>query len=421
MTRFQKPAASFTRQLATFAELCVARGINLQHDQELIVTAPLEAAPLVHAITRSAYARGGKSVTCLYEDPQLIRDQLTEAGMQSLDYAPEGIHRGVLEGMRSGAARLQIVGPYPDLLSGISVDRIARAHRARTLALRAEEKMFARSEINWCMVPFVTTAWAQRVFPEHPEDLARERLWDALFDSARISDLNPFEMWDAHLQQLNARRAALQSRSFRSLRFFDGETDLIVKLAEGHQWIGGSTIAANGVDGVQKIPAEEIFTTLDWDGAQGKVLLSRPIALAGTVVENLHAEFDRGVLTKLSADRGLETFERLVADDERARRLGEVGLVPASSRLARAGIRFWNPLLDRNSASHLAFGTSRNRPNQPENESADERTVHIDCMFGSDSMDVDGITQAGEVLPLMRAGEFVEFESAACNLATTPA
>ena len=54
------------------------RGVNLQRQQELIVSAPLEASALVHQIACCGYARGAKSVTCLYEDPVLIRDHLTK-------------------------------------------------------------------------------------------------------------------------------------------------------------------------------------------------------------------------------------------------------------------------------------------------------------------------------------------------------
>jgi leucyl aminopeptidase (aminopeptidase T) len=37
----------------------------------------------------------------------------------------------------------------------------------------------------------------------------------------------------------------------------------------------------------------------------------------------------------------------------------------------------------------------------------DEGVIHIDCMFGNEATQVDGVTGAGSVVPVMRNGEFV--------------
>ena len=59
----------FAEQLAKLADLAVCMAVNLQPDQELIVTAPLEARKLVHYVTKSAYQRGARLVTCLTTIP----------------------------------------------------------------------------------------------------------------------------------------------------------------------------------------------------------------------------------------------------------------------------------------------------------------------------------------------------------------
>jgi aminopeptidase len=395
----------FAPRLAALAELCVTRGVNLQPQQELIVSAPLEAAGLVRQVAHCAYAHGAKSVTCLYEDPALVREHLAGSA-QALDYAPVWLHRGIAEGLRAGAARLRIVGPYPDILSCVPADRIARAHCALADALRAEEA--ASSAVNWSVAPFVTGSWAKQVFPGEAEEQARRMLWNAVFQGTRVVDADPLQAWDTGILALNARRDALQSRGFRYLRFFDGRTDLRLELAEGHRWTGGSVVANNGVEGIRSIPSEEVFTALRGNGTVGRVFFSRPLALGGVLVEDLYAEFKHGSVTTLRASRGLETFERLIAGDEGARRLGEVGLVPAHSRLASAGLLFWNPLLDRNAASHVAFGQSPSSALQRlEHSVANESAMHIDCMLGHPSMQVDGITPTGSAIPVMREGAFV--------------
>jgi aminopeptidase len=405
--------SDFDRRLAALAELCVARGVNLQRGQELIVSAPLDAAALVRQVARRAYARGSKSVTCVYEDPLLIRDHIVEADIDALAYAPEWMYRGMAEGLGAGAARLQIVGPYPDLLSGVATDRIIRAHGALAHASRAVAPLIAAAAINWSVVPIVTRSWARHVFPDAPEEAAQRQLWGIVFDVTRASDAEPLQAFDAHLRALDARREGLQRRDFRSLRFFDGTTDLRVDLADGHRWLGGTVVAANGVAGVQSIPTEEVFTALRGDAAHGHVLFSRPLALGGAVVENLYAVFDHGALMTTTADRGLEAFQQLIAADGGAGKLGEVGLVPASSRVARTGISFRNPLFDRNAASHVAFGQSPvagvdRRVSSTDLGGANDSAMHIDCALGHAAMHVDGVTRSGDVVPVMRDGAFVD-------------
>ena len=276
----------------------------------------------------------------------------------------------------SSAARLRLVGPYPDLLSDVPIDRIARAHRARLPQMREEEKMFAQSKINWCVLPVVTTSWAKQVFSHLPEEVAQDRLSDAVFDITRIADDDPMREWDAHLNALDSRREALQDAPFD---FSDSSTAKPIsgRPCRRHRWVGGTAVAANGVHGIHNIPTEEIFTSLGGNGVHGQVFFSRPLALGGKVVEKLYAEFDHGKLTKLRADRGLEVFEQLIANHERSRRLGKIGLVPASSRVGRAEIAFWNPLMDRNAASHVAFGETPDAgPHPLDEERAHERDAH---------------------------------------------
>jgi aminopeptidase len=402
----------FDARLAALAELCVVRAVNVQRGQALIVSAPLEAAALVRHVARCAYARGCRPFTCIYEDPVLIREHIVESEIDALDYAPAWMYRSLADGLAAGAAWLQIIGPYPDLLTGVSADRIMRAHGARTRASRPVTELLASTAIQSSVVPFVTGSWARQVFPHAPETEARRQLWNAVFDATRVVDADPLQEWGTHLRDMNARRAALQRNDFRSLRFFDATTDLRVDLVDGHQWVGG-TVAVNRIETVPSVPSEEIFTALRGDGAHGHVLFSRPLALGGTVVGNLYAEFNHGALTTMKADRGLEAFAQLIAGDAGARRLGEVGLVPASSRVARTGISFWNPLFDRNAASHVAFGQSPaagvgGSASPQDGSGANQSAMHIDCALGHPTMQVDGVTRSGDVVPVMRDGAFVE-------------
>src|SRR5207253_2857672 len=74
--------------LERYAELIVGTGANVQADQIVAVEACLEAAPLVHAIARAAYARDARYVDVLYWDPQVKRIRAEIAREKTLSYVP---------------------------------------------------------------------------------------------------------------------------------------------------------------------------------------------------------------------------------------------------------------------------------------------------------------------------------------------
>ena len=137
-------------------------------------------------------------MTCLYEDPGMIHDRFEYADDNSFDYAPGWMSRGISEALEKGAARLFVVGPYPDLLSGVPADKIVRAHSSMAIASGVEMKFTSESRINWSTVPFVTESWAKTVFPDLPTPEASHKLWDAVFDVTRINCPDPFHAWQEH-------------------------------------------------------------------------------------------------------------------------------------------------------------------------------------------------------------------------------
>jgi aminopeptidase len=49
--------------------------------------------------------------------------------------------------------------------------------------------------INWCVAGCATRDWAARVFPEASPDEALERLWEAIFRTARLDAADPTAAW----------------------------------------------------------------------------------------------------------------------------------------------------------------------------------------------------------------------------------
>lgn len=378
--------------LAPLAALAIDTAVQLRSGQDLVITAPLEAAPLVRRLAGRAYERGARAVTCVYEDPRLIRERLVAGSDAALDHAAPWPARSVSEAVRAGAVLLRVLGPYPDLLEGIAPERIVRAHAAAAHVAGTQGEAALPAAVTGSAVPFVTEAWALHVFPALPPGEACARLWQVLFDAMRLNTPAPQQAWRRHLEALAARRDDLQARGFVALRVRDAATDLRLGLAPGQSWRGAMQRAPDGAQILPGLPCEELCAVLDGCTAEGHVKFSRPLALGGTLVHGLRAEFRNGLATQVAADSGAAQVAALF-DAGATRRLHAIGLVPASSCLARQGTLFCSPLLDRQAASHLGFGP--------------EQGLRIECMFGTSTTEVDGLGPDGRSTPLMRAGEFV--------------
>lgn len=393
--------------LDSFARLAIAVGVNVQPQQELIIAAPLEAAPFVRSLAGAAYARGASLVTPIYDDPELLRTRLLESNAEELDRAEGWLANSVAQKLREGAAYISVLGPRPDLLSGVDINRILRAHKAQAQEFAAQAAIIANMESNACSVPFVTGTWARQVFPDNEPDAARRLLWSALIDAVGGAHSATAEQtaWQ-RLRALSERRARLQARDFRALQFTGPGIRLKIGLAEGHIWRGGQDVSSRGVAFAPVLPAGALFTATAPETTEGVIAFSRPIAIAGDYVDGLEIRFEEGAATRVTATRGQHTFARLLDSDPGARQLGKVALIEATAPLARHGICFHNPMLDAVSAPHIAFGATL--PATLRDAAAGNKSaIHIDAMFDAAGLVVDGIDRDGTSHAVLRDGIFV--------------
>src|SRR5271156_1124552 len=118
----------FEQKLDRLAEVAVRIGLGLRAGQELVVTAPTEALPLVRLITEQAYKAGAKYVTTFISDDEIALSRYRSAPDSSFDYAPSWFYDALAAAYRSGAARLAITGSNPALLAGQDPAKVARAN-----------------------------------------------------------------------------------------------------------------------------------------------------------------------------------------------------------------------------------------------------------------------------------------------------
>ena len=408
--------AEFEQNLDRLADIAVRAGLGLAAGQELVMTATVDALPLVRRITEHAYKAGATLVTTLLSDEESALLRFRYGADASFDASSSWLYEGMAQAYRNGAARLAITGNDPALLSREDPDKVSRVNRAYSKAYRPALELIARHEINWTIVACATPAWAAAVFPGLPADQALARLWEAIFAASRADRPDPVEAWKEHDAHLHARANRLNGKKYSALHFRGPGTDLRVGLADGHLWLGGGTKAGNGRYCIPNMPTEEVFTTPHKDRVEGQVTSTKPLSHQGTMIEGISVRFEAGSIVEAHAARGEQVLQRMIETDEGARRLGEVSLVPHSSPIASSGLLFMNTLFDENAACHVALGQSYSSclndgdsltQEQLAARGANSSLIHVDWMIGSNRIDVDGVNAAGEAEPVMRAGEWV--------------
>ena len=402
-------------KLDRLAQVAVHVGLGLRAGQDLVMTAPLGALPLVRRITEHAYRAGAGLVTTIYSDEEATLSRYRSAPDASFDRAAGWLYEGMGRAFGEGAARLAISGDNPMLLSGQDPDKVARANRANSTAYRPALERIVNFDINWNIVAYPHPAWAKLVFPHAEEDEAVRQLADAIFSASRVDVDDPVGAWREHNAALAGRRDWLNGKNFWAIRFRGPGTDLTVGLADRHLWQGGAATAKNGITCNANIPTEEVFTTPHAQQVDGTVTSTKPLSYQGTLIKDISVRFEGGRIVEARASKGEEVLRKVLDTDEGARRLGEVALVPHSSPISQSGLLFFNTLFDENAASHIALGQCYAKcfvdgtslaTEQIAAQGGNQSLIHIDWMIGSGQIDVDGIGSGGEVTPVMRRGEW---------------
>jgi aminopeptidase len=402
-------------KLEKLAEVAVKVGLQLQTGQDLVITAPVAALPLVRLITKHAYMAGAGLVTAFYSDEESTLARYRYGNDQSFDRASDWLYDGMAKAYARGTARLAVAGDNPMLLSEQDPAKVGRANRANSAAYKPALEKISNFDINWSIVSYPNPSWAALVFPDDPEEIAVAKLAKAIFAASRVDVEDPIAAWAEHNANLAKRSSWLNGERFASLHFTGPGTDLKVGLADGHEWHGGSSTAKNGITCNPNIPTEEVFTTPHALRVEGHVSSTKPLSHQGTLIDNIRVRFEGGRIVEAKASRGEQVLNKVLDTDEGARRLGEVALVPHSSPISASGILFYNTLFDENASCHIALGQCYSKcfvngasltQEQIKAQGGNSSLIHIDWMIGSRQVDIDGIKPDGLRVPVMRQGEW---------------
>lgn len=400
-------------ELARYADAIVKASLSLRRGETLIVQGAPAHRELMVAIAEAGYRAGARAVDAITVDPLIRRARLQHGRDDALGVVTPWAAKRYREMMNDDVALAIIAGESdPGYLEGVDPKRMGTDFKrmAADRAVAAYRRAHLGMRTRWTIAAWPTDPWAAQVYPELEPVEAKRRLARDLLWFCRLTDEDGpgASGWIAHERALASRSATLTKLALARLELRGPGTELDVRLVPGTRWIGGSEKTAYGVRVLPNMPTEETFTSPHAGATEGTFACTFPLSFQGRVVEDLRGEFRNGRLVRLEAKS--DTDRDFVAayidtDPENGRRLGEIALVDATSRIGQSGRTYFDTLLDENAAAHIAFGSgfANTRTEKPV-RSLNKSPVHLDVMIGSPDFEATGIDSKGRRIPVIEHG-----------------
>lgn len=405
------------KKLADYAKLIVKTGVNLKRDQLLVINAPIECATFARYIASAAYEVGAKDVIISWGDEEFTKLRFLKAPDAVFDEFPSWRKAMYIDYAKQGAAFVSIAAANPELLQDVKPERVARAQKASSLALKEYRERLMGNQNQWCVVSVPTIGWAKKVYPNDSNEVAVEKLWQAILETVRVDGKNdPVVAWQKHQSNLEKYKNFMNEQQFSSLKYKNSlGTDLTIELPKGHIWASGADYTPDGRPFIANMPTEEVFTMPKRNGVNGKVVSAKPLNYNGNLIDKFTLIFQDGKVIDYKAEIGQEILGKLLEVDEGAAYLGEVALVPYNSPISNLNILFYNTLFDENAACHLALGKAYPtciKDGDKMDKAAmlaagvNDSLIHEDFMIGTDDLEIIGITGTNETVPVFKNGNF---------------
>ena len=396
--------------LARYADAIVRASLGIEKGDTLVVDGEPEHRELLVAIAESAYRAGARFVDVVTGDPLVMRARLKHGSDDAIGALSPWALRRFREVARPNGALAHIAGEgEAGYLDGVPPARLAADYSARAKQLGFLRRAQLNMEARWIIAGWPTDHWAGQVYPELEPLKAKRRLARDLVRFCRLEDEDGkgTSGWTKHLRTLSRRSARLTKLGLTRLELRGPGTELDVGFVEGTRWLGGFETLADGRKLASNMPTEEVFTSPDPRQTTGTFKCTFPLSFRGRLIHGIRGEFSKGRLVRLEADSDddRDFVAEFVDTDRTGRRLGEVALVDASSRIGQSGRIYNNTLLDENAAAHIAFGSGfgGTRAESPP-RALNRSTIHLDVMIGGPDLEATGFDARGRHIPLIREG-----------------
>ena len=402
--------------LKNYARVIVRIGVNVQKGQDVIITANVNDNYFVKYIVEECYKAKAKSVRVDWSSDEVTRLKYKNEKAEVLGEVLAWQEEKMKYDSVNLPAMIHIDSSNPDVLAGISQDKIAKVRAMRgPIAMKYREAMDNKNQ--WVIVGIPGEAWAKKVFPELSSKKAIAKLWDAILDVTRING-DAVKNWEEHNAFLRNKKTLLNDLHIKKLTYKSKNgTDFTIELPKEMAFGAGDETTLTGVVYNPNMPTEECFTSPNKYSANGVVYATKPLSVMGNVVSDFGFRFKDGKIIEVLSNKPEEKriLEKLTSLDEGASRLGEVAFVPFDSPINKTGILFYSTLYDENACCHLALGRAfteciRDYDKLSEEEikkvNLNESMIHVDFMIGSEDLSIVAETYDGKTVQIFKDGVY---------------
>ena len=399
--------------LKDYARLIAVTGGHVVKGDEVWIEAGLDQPEFIEMLVEECYKCGAKKVDVRFSNPNLTRLDFKYMTTGELCKVSPMALTKLKYFSKKLPTRIYIDSEDPDALKGIDQAKMAKS-RAKTYLKAKKYLNLADGKYKWCIAGVPGKAWAKKVFPNDSEEVAMEKLWNAILLTSRVDGNDPVKNWKEHNDFLVKKRQQLKDLDLRKLIYkASNGTDFEVELIPGISW--GAGIEEAPIKGVfnPNIPSEEVFTTPMRGKCEGTLVASKPLSYSGELIEDFSITFKDGKVSEVHAKKNQALLEKMVNMDEGAKMLGEVALVPFSSPINQSGILFYNTLYDENAACHVALGLGFKElldvnltTEEAKEKGINDSMIHVDFMIGTKDLDIVGVDAKGKKHQIFKDGEW---------------
>ena len=402
-----------------YARVILESCLKIEKNQPLFISYNIEREDFVNIVTKIANSLGVTDIYYDKQDPYKKHELLKELEVEELKKLPYWNREMWNVYGKKNAAFLMLVSETPGLMKDIDSKKLATMTKYSYETRKEFDDLRDKSMLAWCIAAVPTKAWAEELFKEeNKEDL----LWDKIFEICSIKEDNPVDIWNKKIKKLEERGNKLTNYQFKTLKYNSSNgTDFIINLPKNHIWASGKEVLANGKEILVNFPTEEIFTSPDCKSAEGIVYSSKPLSYQDNIIDEFYIKFSNGKAIESHAKKGDDILKEMINICKNSDMLGEVALVPYDSPISNTNQIFLETLYDENAACHIALGDSfteciENGPKTSKEELFDKYNLnkcdsHVDFMVGTKDLNITGITENGEEVPIFVKGNFSkEFE-----------
>lgn len=404
------------KKMQKYAEVLLKTCLKIEKNQPLFISCDIERIDFVRIVAEEAYKLGVKDIYFDLTDYELKHNALKNLSLEDLKKMKMFNKEEWNVYAQKDAAFLMLASVSPGLMKDIDSKKLNDITMHGYETRSTFDSLRSKQVTPWCIAAVPTYNWAKEIFKNDKDPV--KKLWETIFEICLINEHDSASAIKEKNKFLKKCADKLNKYQFKTLKYTNElGTDLTIDLPKNHIWASGEETLKNGKNIIVNFPSEEIFTCPDCQSANGIVYSSKPLIYNDILIDDFSITFKEGKAVACKAKKGEETLKNLIKSCPNCDQLGEVALVPYSSKISKSNLIFYETLFDENAACHLALGSSfkeclKGAVNMTDEELFSHNlnvcTNHVDFMIGTKDLQIVGFTHEGKEIKIFEKGDFTE-------------